>query len=247
MTDIDDFRTSYFDTDEKVRNMHFRPQSRRCKRIMNELEIQPGGRNHGDAGILVDIFYPLFSYDCWDITKEKKDKIKESLDLLFLQPPNMSKAEQDIIYKYCNSDSEVLEYGAGYSTLHLSKRCKSLITVESNPSWFMRVYILSAMLGPYNTSFVSAIDREYYLDVKKFKNKKFDLVSIDGMYRLDCAKAILPNLHDESVVVFSDFWRERRHMDNNFSKVFEWYDEIESCKEGNTYVVLKRKKGYPWD
>jgi hypothetical protein len=107
--------------------------------------------------------------------------------------------------------------------------------------------MISAILGAENISFVSALDKEYYLDVKKFGDKKFDLVSIDGDYRLDCAKAILPNLHDESVVVFSDFWRPDRQEKRGYSKVFEWYDEIESCKEGNTYVVLKRKAGYPWD
>jgi hypothetical protein len=239
MTDIDDFRTNYFDTDEHVRNMHFRPQSERCKNTMKNLRIQPG--------FIYNLLYPLLSYNVWNITKEKKDKIRESLNLLFLQPPNMSKAEQDIIYKYCNSNSKVLEYGAGFSTLHLSKRCKHLTTVEHNPDWFPRIYMISAILGAENISFVSALDKEYYLDVKKFGDKKFDLVSIDGDYRLDCAKAILPNLHDESVVVFSDFWRPDRQEKRGYSKVFEWYDEIESCKEGNTYVVLKRKAGYPWD
>ena len=182
------------------------------------------------------------------LTPEQKQNIDQSLKLLFLEEPNMSKAEDETIKKYCNSDTELLEFGSGMSTLHHAMRCKYVVSVESDPYWYTRVLFLLCVLdlqdnvlplmsgGPnYENSFADI-----------FPNKKYDVVSIDGKKRLECAESVLPYIHDDSVVIFSDFWRDKRHKENNFSKVFEWYDVVESCEKGNTYVVLKRKKGYPW-
>tara|TARA_R110000824_G_scaffold40667_13_gene121692 strand:+ start:3750 stop:4391 length:642 start_codon:yes stop_codon:yes gene_type:complete len=211
--------------------------------------------------------YPIFSYEFWNIPEEKKEEIREVLSYLYFEMPNMSGIEAETIEKYCTPDSEVLEFGSGFSTLHLTKKCKHLISVEHSNEWYARVVGLAMMFRVQNLDLVhswqytlgendskslkSSETRNYsYHNViqlmETHRHKKFDVVSIDGLCRANCAKSILPNLHDDSVVIFSDFWVEQRQKERDYLKVFEWYDEVESCKEGNTFVVLKRKKSPVW-
>lgn len=217
--------------------------------------------------VAVNLMYPIFSYEHWDIPKEKKKEIREVLSYLYLETPNMSGLEAETVEKYCTQDSEVLEFGSGFSTLHLSKKCKHLVSVEHSNEWYARTAGLASLLNIQNVtlvhsfqydlrdgdsrSFKSSEERNYsYHNVMQLmddhKHRKFDVVSIDGLCRANCAKSILPNLHDDSVVIFSDFWRPDRLEERDHLKVFEWYDEVESCKEGNTFIVLKRKKAPPW-
>ena len=216
--------------------------------------IKPEERDKIHISFLEDLLYDfmkrMMSYKKYERLKdEQKEKIDQSLKLLFLEEPNMSAAEEEVIKKYCNSETRLLEFGSGISTLHHAKRCKEVISVESDPYWFSRVSLLLYILDlDENVYPLLGLGIEYEKTfAMAFPNKKYDVVSIDGKNRLECAKSILPHIHDNSVVIFSDFWREKRHKENNFSKVFEWYDVIEDCKEGNSYVVLKRKKDYPWD
>ena len=98
--------------------------------------------------------------------------------------------------------------------------------------------------APYINILKSDVASSIKIDGKTaLKDIKFDVVSIDGVARPNCAAAILPNLHEDSVVIISDFWREDRQLERNYSDVFQYYDEVESCKEGNSYIILKKKKG----
>jgi len=211
-------------------------------------------RDKSYAVFIEDLFFDfmkrMMSYKRYGrLTTEQKEKIDESLKLLFLEEPNMSKAEEKVIKKYCNSETKLLEFGSGISTIHHATRCKKVTSIESSPYWYARVGLLLYILDLEYVAqhfLVPGINYPHSF-AEIYPDEKFDVVSIDGKRRLECAESILPYIYDDSVVIFSDFWREKRHKENNFSKVFEWYDEVESCKKGNTYVVLKRKKGYPWD
>lgn len=219
-----------------------------------DYELEEGQRHRIHTGflesLLMDFMKRMMSYKKYGhLTVEQKERIDQSLKLLFLEESNMSVAEEEVLKKYCNSKTKLLEFGSGISTLHHAMMCKSVVSIESDPYWYGRVALLLYILDLELVAqplLVPGINYPYSF-AEAFPDEKFDVVSIDGLRRLECAKSILPYIHDDSVVVFSDFWREKRHKENNFSKVFEWYDVIESCKEGNTYVVLKRKKDYPWD
>jgi len=218
-------------------------------------------------GLIQNLMFPIFSFEEWKIPETKKKEIRKILSYLYLETPNMSGAEAEAVYKYCTPDSEVLEFGAGFSTLQLVEKCKHVVSVEHNSHWYGRVAALAMMFGISNLTLLHSFQYDleegddrgleaseernfaYHSAIQnldQFRDKKFDVVSIDGMCRANCARSILPNLHDDSVVVFSDFYREQRQKERDYGRVFEWYDEVESCREGNSFIVLKKKKDLVW-
>ena len=199
--------------------------------------------------LMVSILKRLLMFsDYKSLSPEQKSKIQESLELLFFENANMSQSEISLMKKYCNSETNLLEFGSGFSTIHHAKKCKSVVSFEFDAIWYTRVITLLYMF-----QLEEKVEYVYYPEnmeadfIQAFhlqdQNKKFDVVSIDGGRRLEIAKEILPCLSDESIVIFSDFWREKRHNEQNYSQVFEWYDVVESSKKGNTFIVLRKKKG----
>jgi hypothetical protein len=229
--------------------------------ITEKLRVSPYSRAIPNKflSVLCNILNPLFAYKDWQLSHSEKETITETLRILFLQRSNMSDSEMDAVLKYCTPDTKMLEFGSGFSTFKFANFCKSVHTVEHDYEWFSRVSLMHLMLQNVNQRenlFIyygrggsnTLPDKQkynYYCNFLKFNNihEKFDVVSIDGVARPHCALSILPYIHDETKVVISDFWRPKRHAEKNYSMVYEYYDEIESCKEGNTYVVLKKKPG----
>ena len=222
---------------------------------------------HTRLMLIENLMYPIFSFEDWEIPEAKKEEIRKTLSYLYYETPNMSGAEAEAMYKYCTPESEVLEFGSGFSTLRLTEKCKHVYSVEHDSLWYGRIAALAMMFKIPNLSLIHSFQHDlgegddksleaseernfsYHSvlhQLPKLVNKKFDVVSIDGMCRANCARSILPNLHDDSVVVFSDFYREQRQKERDYGRVFEWYDEVESCKEGNSFVVLKKKKDLVW-
>lgn len=214
--------------------------------------------------LLYNVMYPVFSYREWDIPHETKEQIFRSLCFLYLEHPNMSGLEYDAIRKYCTENTNLLEYGAGFSSFWLTTICKSVTSVEHNNLWFARLVFISKILNIDNLNLINSFQEDsndqtfegcqekceqyhnavQYID--QIKGTKFDVVSIDGICRINCAKSVLSNITDDSVVIFSDFWRPKRHKERDYEMVFEWYDEVESCHEGNTFIVLKKKNNLSW-
>jgi hypothetical protein len=221
---------------------------------------------------LFDLVSSLYSAPYWPgISSEEKEIVRKAMEILYFEKPNMSDMEMEVISKYINSDTLMLEFGTGFSTLHFARKCKHIVSVEHVLSWHVRIALMTQILQMRNISALFAAptlddiiddyqnDKERYapyinilngdiktLDIPEktvLKDMKFDVVSIDGAARSECAIAILPNLREDSVVMISDFWREQRQSERNYSDVFQYYDEVESCKEGNSYVILKKKKG----
>lgn len=178
--------------------------------------------------------------------------------------PHMDPESLSILSKYLSKEKNMFEWGSGYSTTHFSNKCKNLISVEHDIYWYKKVIneiskkeiknvipILSkpssSDYGFYkNTSPRSIAHYEWYHYIRApehikelYPNFTFDVVFIDGRARVECAQSIFNHLHEDSVVLIHDFWKEGRL--NAYRRVFDWYDEIESFKSGNTILVLKRK------
>jgi len=158
----------------------------------------------------------------------------------------MRAAEGKLISKYLNSKKVMLEWGAGGSTVYFSKLVKQYISIEHNLEWYNKVkkeigYNVKLYCVPnsgyYNSSIpTKAHQFKNYINYIDTLNTKYDVVLIDGRARVECAKKVIPYLNKDAVVFIHDFWARPP-----LQKALEFYDEIESIKNGDTLVALKVK------
>ena len=183
------------------------------------------------------------------------------LEDIIVQKPCMSEKELSIIGKYLSKDTMMLEWGSGYSTLYFRKHVKEIHSIEHCLMWALRVNIYKTLLQDKNTfcHYLPPLQehngglainehceerkenyKNYIAAPEKIKENygvdKYDVVFIDGRVRECCAKNILPYLHENSVVFLHDFIDRE-----DYSVIFDWYDEIERSEEDNSLVVLKKK------
>lgn len=156
----------------------------------------------------------------------------------------MSIAERNLISKYLSHDKHMLEWGAGGSTLFFSKYVGKYTSIEHDKEWYEQVklqmddnvdlhHVLNNQPRTIPTDPIQFEDYINYVDVL---NHKYDIVLIDGRARPHCAKKILPYLKENAIVFIHDFWaRPEYHW------VFDYYDEVESVKKGQTIVALRKK------
>lgn len=76
-------------------------------------------------------------------------------------------------------DWKVLEFGSGMSTLWLAKRCRLLVSIETNEEWFNRVNDLLRDRNIKNVDYRLLPDGQEHL----IPDCNFDLVIVDGLNR----------------------------------------------------------------
>jgi hypothetical protein len=85
-----------------------------------------------------------------------------------------------------------LEFGAGASTLWLSRRCASVVSIESDSNWYEAVRSALKRDGKTNVQlhYRNPVTAEY-ADLAQFPEGCFDLIMIDGLFRRACVEACL--------------------------------------------------------
>ena len=86
----------------------------------------------------------------------------------------LSKGVFDWLENVLHSDSSVLEFGSGYSTIFLAKRVKRLVTIETDESWYNQ-----------SKQWLSEYQNTTLLRTRRLlrKGDVFDIVLIDGGIR----------------------------------------------------------------
>ena len=99
-------------------------------------------------------------------------------------------------------DISLLEYGSGNSTLYWATKVKQVIAVEHHPAWID--YIRKQFSGIPNIQLLTAGADEGYETAPIALNKKFELIVIDGVRRLECASRALDLLSEDGCILFDD-------------------------------------------
>ena len=102
-----------------------------------------------------------------------------------------------------NEEQHVLEFGGGSSTLFFSRFCKSVTTIEHNLQW----YKVLVDKKPENCNLFLAENKEKYINFTSFlflENRKWDVIVIDGMHRVECIKSLDKWISDSGVVIVDD-------------------------------------------
>jgi hypothetical protein len=104
------------------------------------------------------------------------------------------------------SGLSVFEYGSGNSTLYWAARCARLVSVEDNPQWYKQ---LRPRL-PAHVDYRLVRGAAEYAGAILLYPQPFDVIVIDGAYRLECARLAVQRLQPGGFIVFDNSdWYER--------------------------------------
>jgi hypothetical protein len=87
-------------------------------------------------------------------------------------------------------ESKVAEFGSGYSTLWLARRCAMLVSIEDDVHWYAVVQGLLAREG-LNHVRHERRDSDTYHRLDSYPDGYFDFVLIDGTDRAGCVRTAL--------------------------------------------------------
>lgn len=107
-----------------------------------------------------------------------------------------------IIEERLPKSSFIFEYGSGYSTEFFSKKSTQVISCEHDFTW-------ANIIESKNLENVTIKRREEnekinYIQAIECKIKEFDIVFIDGLYRLECLKNCPPYLSKKGIIIIDD-------------------------------------------
>lgn len=102
------------------------------------------------------------------------------------------------------TETDVFEFGGGNSSRFWARRCRTLTTVESDPSWHET--LVAAKLP--NQEIYLEQDPARYAGAIARSGKKYGLIVIDGQHRRACVEQAIGCLAPGGVIVFdnTDWW-----------------------------------------
>ena len=133
-------------------------------------------------------------------------KIGEPVDKNFEPLPWLTYSFIDFITERLSKEFNVFEFGSGNSTLFFARKVKDVTSVEHNIEWYNK---LKSKIPDNSKLILSISDRsEDYIARLKQSDKKFDLIIIDGIHRVDCCLSASNYLTDKGVIILDDSERE---------------------------------------
>lgn len=108
------------------------------------------------------------------------------------------------------SEKSVFEFGSGNSSIYWARKAKYVISIEDDKKWFEKV---KSNFGENQTLLYKEKNEEYENSILDYE-KKFDVIIIDGIRRVECTKVIEKCLDHESEEGFlvildnSDWYKE---------------------------------------
>jgi predicted O-methyltransferase YrrM len=99
------------------------------------------------------------------------------------------------------SGKDVFEYGTGNSTPFWARRAKSVTSVEHDAEWFNNVK--SRVSGLQNVRIIHCEDKDAYANEIQH-HSGFDVIVIDGLHRLECARASAAVLRPGGIILLDN-------------------------------------------
>jgi len=120
----------------------------------------------------------------------------------------------------------VFEYGSGNSTLWWGGRTRQVVSCEHDKTWYD---VMKGKVPPNVDYTLVELDRDgRYANAVAAQPDPFDVVVIDGRDRVNCAKASLPALKPDGVIVWDNSDRPdydagyRFLLENRFKRLDFW-------------------------
>ncbi len=101
------------------------------------------------------------------------------------------------------SEFNVLEFGAGNSTLFFAKAVKSVTSIEDNQEWHSR---LTSMIQNDRVKLHFLTGEPYYKAARSFQ-QKYHIIVVDGSHRFECAANSVDSLAPSGVIILDNSLR----------------------------------------
>lgn len=98
------------------------------------------------------------------------------------------------------STCDVFEFGSGNSSLYWANRARSVVSVEHDKNWFHEVEGRRCA----NQVVLHRADRESYTRAVVEQGRLFDVIVIDGEWRMECALSALPCLKESGLILLDN-------------------------------------------
>lgn len=99
-----------------------------------------------------------------------------------------------LLDRFIQPSSQVLEFGAGMSTLWFATRCKHIVSIESDPVWYEIVSRELVRKGLAHKVTLLLRTNKDYSDLSVFQDGVFDFCLVDGIYRSECVRNTIPKM-----------------------------------------------------
>ena len=176
--------------------------------------------------------------------------------------PHFAAKDKFMFYKYLIKSTHYFEYGSGGSTckVAMAPNIKTIHSVESDLEWHNK--IKTELKSIQNNKTINLIycemdtkpkswgnpgpksvitDWQNYsnqiITMKNIVKYSFDMVFIDGRFRVACCLKCYDAIPDNCLIAFDDFLNRK-----NYHVVLDYYDIIEKTSD-NRMVILKKKRG----
>lgn len=104
------------------------------------------------------------------------------------------------------SEKAVYEYGAGNSSVFWAKKAKSVISIENDQGWYLKIQSQQEL----NQKIFFIENEDEYVNFILQTEKKYDLIVIDGNFRFACAEVSIKCLKKGGFIILdnSDWYPE---------------------------------------
>jgi hypothetical protein len=104
------------------------------------------------------------------------------------------------------TDFQLFEFGSGYSTLFYAKLVQEVTSVEHDQTWHLHI---KEMISENVELIYTEEDTDgLYCRVVSASGKKFDVIVVDGVDRVNCIKQSIDSLTDRGVLILDDSQRK---------------------------------------
>ena len=151
--------------------------------------------------------------------QRKSFKTRRSIDKDGMPLPWYTFPAIEYLNQFDFRKSIVFEYGAGHSTLYWSGKVEKIISVESYKRW----YEIISKCNNDNLNLILHENKDDYVESISNYSGKYDIIAVDGVYRLLCVEQAIKYLNDDGMIIIDNSDRHpnctKYLRDNNYYQI----------------------------
>ncbi len=138
--------------------------------------------------------------------------IKSRIEQYFFEKNNRDKpwlSSPAVVFlsQYARGEDTVLEFGSGRSTIFFAGKCHKVVSHEHDARWYEKIKKELETQNLGNADYHLYEDQRYWRSVNEYLDESFDIVLIDGLYRVDTTLVALPKLRRGGIMLIDDIQR----------------------------------------
>ncbi len=170
------------------------------KLISGNLENKRKTRFHDERG------QKILIKDSKNLLRSIKSYFIKKITNKIPEYPWLPYSATNFLINYFNElkDKNILEFGAGCSTIFFSKNLSKVYSKEDNYDWYNFLKEKLIINNIRNTSLEFCEQKANYLSIDQDWPDQYDLILIDGSWRDECLKIAFERIKDNTLIVLDN-------------------------------------------